>query len=122
MLAKEIIKNLEKQILDDHTEIVEKITRLRGAVLTDYEKGDEDEVDLERATTLGRIQELEQRLLSLDQTLQRMARGLYGLCQSCGAEIAAERLEIMPETTLCLACKAAGERSQKAKYLISDFE
>ncbi len=36
--------------------------------------------------------------------LQRMADGEYGSCVECGAEIAGERLNILPETPLCVAC------------------
>ena len=122
MITKKIVKKIEKQLFSDREEIMMKITRLRGSVMTDYEKGDEDEPDLERSSTLGRIQELEQRLASIEQTLQRISLGQYGLCQSCGRDIAEERLEVMPETTLCLACKALGERPTKTGYIISSFE
>lgn len=30
-------------------------------------------------------------------------------CERCGAEIPAERLEIFPDTTLCVKCQSAGE-------------
>ena len=122
MLTSKLKNDLKKQLLDDRQEVLRKIDRLRSSVIMDYEKGDEDEVDLERATTLGRIQELEQRLLSIDHALQRIAQGQYGLCQNCGGEIAAERLEVMPETTLCLTCKASGEHPAKPGYVISSFE
>lgn len=30
-------------------------------------------------------------------------------CQSCGAEIPSERLEVFPDTKLCVACQSTGE-------------
>lgn len=38
--------------------------------------------------------------------LKRMSEGEYGYCVECGAEIAAERLDALPETPLCHACAA----------------
>jgi len=36
---------------------------------------------------------------------QRIQTGAYGLCTTCGQPIAAERLEAVPDTTLCVSCK-----------------
>ena len=42
-------------------------------------------------------------------TIERMDNGTYGICEECGEEITEGRLEIMPETTLCLQCKKEQE-------------
>lgn len=36
--------------------------------------------------------------------LQRIEDDNYGICSSCGDEIAAKRLEAMPESTHCVKC------------------
>ena len=36
--------------------------------------------------------------------LARIAAGTYGDCSRCGAEIAQQRLNALPETPLCLTC------------------
>jgi len=36
--------------------------------------------------------------------LKRIDEGEYGICESCGDEIAVERLQILPETTFCVKC------------------
>ncbi|MEC3860380.1 TraR/DksA family transcriptional regulator [Mesobacterium sp. TK19101] len=41
--------------------------------------------------------------------LKRMTDGEYGYCVECGAEIAAERLNVLPETPLCHACASRHE-------------
>lgn len=38
--------------------------------------------------------------------LARLRAGTYGVCASCGDEISAERLEVLPETPLCRHCAA----------------
>ncbi len=43
------------------------------------------------------------------QALERIEAGVYGICQQCGQPINPERLEILPATSLCVACSAAEE-------------
>jgi RNA polymerase-binding transcription factor DksA len=40
----------------------------------------------------------------LKAALQRMDDDSYGICASCGADIAPGRLDAIPETTLCVKC------------------
>ena len=44
--------------------------------------------------------------------LRRRDQGSYGICESCGQPIPAERLEARPEATLCIACQRAQEASR----------
>lgn len=50
-------------------------------------------------------------LRSLEAALKRIEEGKYGRCTSCGKLIEKERLEAVPHTQLCVACK----NSQKPK-------
>jgi RNA polymerase-binding protein DksA len=38
--------------------------------------------------------------------LARIKDGTYGICDSCGTEISAERLAVLPEATRCINCAA----------------
>lgn len=49
-------------------------------------------------------QHIEQRIADLEDALARAEKGLYGLCENCGRDIAPERLEALPFTTLCFDC------------------
>jgi len=57
-------------------------------------------------TLEGHAREL---LAQIDRALARIADGTYGTCVRCGEAIAPERLEAMPETDLCVSCKAREE-------------
>lgn len=52
-------------------------------------------------------------LKKIEEALQRIDQGEFGLCESCGEEIEAKRLEARPTTTMCVACKEASEKSEK---------
>jgi DnaK suppressor protein len=57
------------------------------------------------------LEEHDERLLTaIDEALARIDAGSYGSCDSCGAQIAPERLEAMPWTTLCIDCKRREEK------------
>ena len=53
------------------------------------------------------------KLQSIDQALERIEEGTYGICESCEGEITAERLKAMPFTRLCVQCQS--ERETEAK-------
>lgn len=43
-------------------------------------------------------------LAELDAALQRIERGLYGVCEECGGPIGRQRLKAVPEARRCLGC------------------
>jgi YteA family regulatory protein len=47
---------------------------------------------------------------AVDDALNRIHEGTYGVCDVCGKEIAPERLEALPSTTICRDCKEAEEK------------
>ena len=49
-------------------------------------------------------------LKEVEVALERIERGNFGLCTSCGAEIASERIEALPWASLCIDCKRREER------------
>ncbi len=52
-------------------------------------------------------------LLEINEALRRIARGEYGICESCGNAILRARLEAMPTARLCLSCKEKEERTAR---------
>ena len=49
----------------------------------------------------------------LNEALERIEQGTYGICRSCGKEISKKRLEAVPNATQCIACKNAEEKKQR---------
>ena len=67
----------------------------------------EREKAFQLASAEGRI------LLEINEALRRMARGEYGICESCENPIFRPRLEAMPTARLCLSCKEKEERAAR---------
>jgi len=63
-----------------------------------------------------RIRDRERKLLNkIKEAIERIDNGTYGICDECGDDIAAERLEARPVTTYCIECKTRQEQDEKAK-------
>ena len=44
-------------------------------------------------------------LQAIEEALQRMDQGTYGICRDCGEPIAPARLNAIPWTRVCITCK-----------------
>ncbi len=60
---------------------------------------------MEQAQERSRVAELAR----LDQAMRRLEDGEYGWCLTCGAEIAAARLEVDPAAAVCVECAGGGK-------------
>jgi DnaK suppressor protein len=63
----------------------------------------------DRATSHSIERVLEQDREQAEHARELMAKGAYGVCEDCGQKIAPERLEVLPESTRCVACQATWE-------------
>jgi RNA polymerase-binding transcription factor DksA len=52
-----------------------------------------------------------QALEEIDAALARLATDSYGICTTCGREIALDRLELVPATPYCLRCARRRSRA-----------
>jgi RNA polymerase-binding transcription factor DksA len=52
----------------------------------------------------AREEQLRQRATELEDALERLEAGTYGVCESCGLPIDLERLEALPQSRLCIDC------------------
>jgi RNA polymerase-binding transcription factor DksA len=61
-------------------------------------------IGFERAQLTALLDQAQRRLAELDRALERVRAGAYGMCEACGATIAAARLEARPAARTCIAC------------------
>lgn len=66
---------------------------------------------LEREIDATVLQRTEFELVEIEQALQRIEDGRYGLCEVCGKPIGDGRLEAMPAARYCVEDQARAERS-----------
>jgi DnaK suppressor protein len=97
------IETVLQQKLDD---TMKQMRRLESSL------SEKPKADLGRGAALMSRWELNQALLTrlqnqaanLRDALSRIEQGTYGVCERCGQAIQSERLEVLPDTRLCIAC------------------
>ncbi|SIS17047.1 TraR/DksA family transcriptional regulator [Williamsia sterculiae] len=88
--------------------------RLRSVVDAASEATADDEHDpegstlaFERGQLVAQIERSTERLSEIEAALTRLDTGAYGVCESCGDQIAPARLDALPATRLCIRCASA---------------
>ena len=66
-------------------------------------------VEKERAFEYGELGV--NALREIDNALEKLKEGTFGVCELCGKPIGLRRLKVMPSARLCIACKSKEEAS-----------
>ncbi len=75
--------------------------------------GDQATAEADRNFML-RLRDRERMLLKkIEETIERIDNGPYGICEECENEIGIKRLEARPVTTLCIDCKTRQEEEER---------
>lgn len=109
LLAKReaLIQEIKQQLGQSVTE--EQQRRLEAAM----DSGDQALVDLDREMGIS-LQEMRNRERQLiDDALDSLDEGTYGVCAECGGEINEKRLQALPFARLCVECKSKRELMEK---------
>ncbi len=112
-IIEKIKKNLQarkKQIEEDLAAFTKKDEHERDEHRTKFpdfgNKSDENVQEIgEYSTNLATEKILENTLRDINKTLDRIAKGIYGICKYCGKEIGEKRLLARPISSACIECK-----------------
>ena len=85
--------------------------RREGSPFGKREEEASETFELEKRLVLEK--KLRGTLIEIERALERYKAGIYGLCASCGQPIELERLEALPQASLCLKCKACQAKDAK---------
>ena len=58
--------------------------------------------------------QIRDHLAEVEHTLRKFDEGTYGSCDSCSQPIALDRLEALPQASLCLDCKAKNAKGKSS--------
>ncbi len=100
-------------------------TKMKGSPKTgDPEGGDVCDIassDRERELRLRLNERGREKLRAIEEALERIEDGSFGICEHCGAKIPKARLKVMPFTTSCVTCKSKEEKQRKLYEGTSDL-
>jgi len=118
-MDKKSLAYFKKLLLKKRQEILEELGYMRDASGKNSEEtfgedttysthmADHGTDEQEREKTFYHATRENKYLLYLEEALERIEDGTYGICDSCHEEIPKERLEAVPHTKLCVPCKLA---------------
>ncbi len=107
-LKEELLVNRAKieEIVKKQTAMEEEIKAYNGSNDTAF-KGDEGAEEIaEVISQLAVNESLEKTLKDINQALQMMDKGTYGVCKYCDQDIPIARMRIRPVSTSCVECKS----------------
>lgn len=109
---KDILEERKQEIMDQAADVKEPVYSFKEEDLL-------DEVDLASSESDQnmsiRLRDRERILLKkIEKALKKIEDGDYGVCESCGEDISARRLEARPVTDLCIRCKEEQERVERS--------
>ncbi len=108
----QLLKGMLDDILRQGEETLEDMTD-SGEVYAD--PADRATAESDRAFTL-RLRDRERRLIKkIQEALQRIEDGSFGVCEDCGEDISVPRLKARPVTTLCIKCKSKREDEENQR-------
>ena len=85
--------------------------RREGSPFGKREEEATETLELEKRLALEN--RIRQEIAAVEHALDKIEKGTYGLCDNCGKKIDPERLEALPQASLCLNCKALLAKNAK---------
>ncbi|HOE13416.1 MAG TPA: TraR/DksA family transcriptional regulator [Candidatus Saccharicenans sp.] len=119
-LSKKEKEEYRKLLLERKNSIIRKLSQFyheSKEIETDtaLDVADKAETSYTKEFLLGLTDSEREQLQLIDQALERLEKGEYGLCQVCHQEIGKKRLQIIPWTPYCINCQEKIERGVSAK-------
>ncbi len=106
-------KRLTEELEQLQTSVPTSEERREGSPFGKREEEATETLELEKRLALEN--RIRQELVGIEHALQKFEEGTYGLCDNCGKPIDPERLEALPQASLCVNCKAQQAKNAKTK-------
>jgi len=99
-------KTLRARLAETHERIAELTKPPEDAAEIGFGKriGDGTNEAISRFAEVGVANDLHAIEERIERALEKLEAGSYGICDECGGEIVAGRLEAAPESALCIKC------------------
>lgn len=123
-MNKKQLDKLKKMLIAEKQSVLKHLVELRGVSEQSLEEGSGDAVDIASVEiSQAAIQKLGTRelkhLKKIDHALKKFDNDEFGICESCGEEIAYARLEARPVAQFCIDCKTLQEQRER-QYIDED--
>ncbi len=119
-MEREEQQNIEKRLHDLRHELIEKrqaMEESRADLASKEVEFEENATNAQLADGIERLDDqVEIEIAAINHALERLHRGEYGTCESCGRGISEKRLEALPWTNQCIRCarREEGETAEES--------
>ncbi|MEW6600619.1 MAG: RNA polymerase-binding protein DksA [Nitrospirota bacterium] len=111
-----VIQRIRQDLLNQRESLLKEAEETLSSLPSELnfpDMGDQATAEADRNFML-RLRDRERMLLKkIEETIERIENGPYGICDECGNEIGIKRLEARPVTTLCIDCKTRQEEEER---------
>jgi len=107
---KKILLKEREQIIGEVKQIHESSKEMGQDGIQDI--GDEAANIYNKQILLSLNENERMRLQEVDESLDRIENGTYGICEECGEPIGLKRLEVRPVAKYCVPCKTKLEKGK----------
>jgi DnaK suppressor protein len=91
-----------------------------GAMLGGLDAAETSDVDLQQDIEIALLEMKAEALGHVQDALARLARGAYGQCAECGAEISQQRLTALPFALRCRTCEEERESGTRQSRRLAE--
>ena len=118
-------KLLRSRLESEQTRLIAELEQLKADVNTSegrregspFGKREEEATEsFELEKRLALEKRIKDQLASVEHALNKFKEKTYGLCDICGQPIGSDRLEALPQASLCMTCKAQQAKDAKGKF------
>ena len=124
-MRKAFLKNVREKLLEMRRQVLKEISNdlkqgREGAKDEGMDTYDLASEERDREISFILTDRERDKLQAIQEALERVDDGSYGICESCESEIAPARLEALPFTRVCVNCQAEREKEAKASRRFED--
>jgi len=110
------LENEQKRLLGELEQLEANVrpaeVRREGSPFGKREEEATESFELEKRLALEK--QVRNHLAEVGHALRKFEEGTYGLCDSCGQPIARDRLEALPQASLCVNCKVKNAKGRSS--------
>ena len=108
MLTEQQVEKYKRILEEQRRKLVEGVEDSEAApefgdTVSDFDGEADEAEELENQLSIGDT--MRERLNNIDEALEKVENGTYGICEECGKEIGEKVLQAAPESILCAECK-----------------
>ncbi|NLB56222.1 MAG: TraR/DksA family transcriptional regulator [Lentisphaerae bacterium] len=89
------------------------ISRSKSDTEIEYHNEEQGTDNFNRDFALNRVSSVQEIIILIDQALNRIKEGGFGVCEGCENGIESERIKALPYATMCISCQSAAETGKR---------